>query len=83
MFTGTNWTGSSAVHAPTDPAYDPARAALMASFGTATPGDAAATRPAILQLVDEAEPPLRVIFGKGAFDIMRTEYRRRIATWEQ
>ncbi len=41
------------------------------------------TGPAILDLVDAADPPLRVFFGIGPLDIIRTEYAARIATWER
>ena len=46
-------------------------------------GDPEATGPAILELVDADEPPLRVFFGIGPLDIIRGEYAQRIATWEQ
>ena len=45
--------------------------------------DAEATGPAILEVVDAEEPPLRVFFGDGPLEMIRDEYARRIATWEQ
>jgi len=78
----TDWGGPSAQRAAPMPAYDAARAAI-ASFRTANvPGDPDATGPAILKVVDAAEPPLRIFFGSGGLPMTRAEYGRRIETWE-
>ena len=78
----TEWGGPSAKRATPLPAYDGARAAI-AQFRTAsTPGDPDATGPAILKVVDAAEPPLRIFFGSGGLPMTRAEYARRIETWE-
>jgi NAD(P)-dependent dehydrogenase (short-subunit alcohol dehydrogenase family) len=79
----TNFGSSSAVRAEPNPAYDPARAALGARFTGSVPGDAASTSAAILALVDAERPPLRLILGDGALEIMKREYDQRVATWEQ
>jgi hypothetical protein len=56
----------------------------MAAFrGRNTPGDPQATGPAILKVVDAAEPPLNVFFGANGLAMTRAEYERRLATWEQ
>ena len=47
-----------------------------------TPGDPEATGPAILKVVDAAEPPLRVFFGSAGLGMTSAEYARRIETWE-
>ena len=81
----TDWAGPSAVQAEHIAAYDGIRAARERTRA-ATPagrGNPEATGPAILDLVDADEPPLRVFFGIGPLDIMRAEYAQRIATWEQ
>jgi NAD(P)-dependent dehydrogenase (short-subunit alcohol dehydrogenase family) len=81
----TDWSGPSAVQADHIAAYDPVREALQARFA-AVPnrrGDPQATGPAILELVDAEQPPLRVFFGDGPLGVIREEYARRIATWEQ
>ena len=78
----TDWGGPSAQRAAPMSAYDAARAAI-ASFRTANvPGDPDATGPAILKVVDAAEPPLRIFFGSGGLPMTRAEYGRRIETWE-
>jgi hypothetical protein len=48
-----------------------------------TPGDPQATGPAILEIVDAEDPPLRIFFGEAGLGMTRAEYERRIATWEQ
>ncbi|NEB79112.1 SDR family NAD(P)-dependent oxidoreductase [Streptomyces sp. SID14478] len=77
----TEWTGPSAVHAERLPAYDAFRAAMQRPAGVR--GEPAATRAAILAVVDAEQPPLRVFFGKGPLDLMRTEYASRIEEWER
>lgn len=80
-------------HAEPLPAYNGLRAAaakFAGSRATATKfaseytfGDPKATGPAILQVVDTEEPPLRIFFGVGLLGMTRDEYAQRIATWEQ
>jgi hypothetical protein len=73
------------VYADPLPAYDAMREAAEASHGAARSrrGDPRATGPAILEIVDAAEPPLRVFFGDGPLEMTRAEYARRIETWER
>jgi NAD(P)-dependent dehydrogenase (short-subunit alcohol dehydrogenase family) len=81
----TDWAGPSSVQAERLPAYAPmweARERQRASM-PAGRGNPEATGQAILDLVDAADPPLRVFFGIGPLDIIRTEYAARIATWER
>jgi NAD(P)-dependent dehydrogenase (short-subunit alcohol dehydrogenase family) len=81
----TDWSGPSAVHAEEIAAYDPVREGLAARFGAVRNrrGDPDATGPAILEIVDAEQPPLRVFFGDGPLGIIREEYAKRIAEWEQ
>jgi NAD(P)-dependent dehydrogenase (short-subunit alcohol dehydrogenase family) len=76
------WGGPSAKRATPLPAYEAAHAAIARFRGGNTPGDPDATGPAILKVVDAAEPPLRVFFGAGGLPMTRAEYARRIETWE-
>jgi hypothetical protein len=70
-----------AVHANPLPAYDVAgRDALSDGGGRADPG---ATVAALFRVVDAPNPPLRVLFGEGAIDDLRSEYSRRLALWEE
>ncbi|MGW1411708.1 SDR family NAD(P)-dependent oxidoreductase [Streptomyces sp. NPDC002403] len=77
----TEWAGPSAVHADQLPAYDAFRAAMQRPAGAR--GEPAATRAAILAVVDAEEPPLRIFFGKGPLDVFRAEYASRIEEWER
>jgi NAD(P)-dependent dehydrogenase (short-subunit alcohol dehydrogenase family) len=81
----TDWAGPSSVQADHIAAYDGVRAARGRTRAAAPAGrgDPEATGPAILEIVDADEPPLRVFFGIGPLDIIRDEYARRIAGWEQ
>ena len=81
----TDWAGPSAKHSPELPAYADLRTSVMAQRASrnAEPGDPAATRGPILELVDAKEPPLRVFFGKAPIGIAKADYAKRIETWEQ
>ena len=80
----TDWSGPSAVHAEENEAYEPVREATRQRFASrTTPGDPDATGPAILELVDAEQPPLRIFFGSGPLDWIRDEYAHRIEEWEQ
>ena len=61
----TDWAGPSAVTADQLEAYQPVRDANAERWSDASSvGDPQATGPAILELVDADEPPLRVFFGQ-------------------
>ncbi len=79
----TDWSGPSAKRARLLPAYDGARASIEAFRSHNVPGDPDATGPAILKVVDAADPPLRIFFGTVGLPLMRTEYAKRIETWEK
>ena len=79
----TDWGGPSAKHATPNPAYDNARERTRQRRGTVVPGDPEATGPAMLALVDAAEPPLRVFFGDVGLPMIRQEYAGRLALWEK
>jgi NAD(P)-dependent dehydrogenase (short-subunit alcohol dehydrogenase family) len=79
----TDWGGASAQRSAPMPIYDGARAAIAAFRSTATPGDPDATGPAMLKVVDAAQPPLRIFFGSGGLPMTRAEYQRRLETWEK
>jgi NAD(P)-dependent dehydrogenase (short-subunit alcohol dehydrogenase family) len=79
----TDWGGPSAKRAEPLAVYEPARAAIAAWRKGNVPGDPDATGPAILKVVDAKDPPLRIFFGSGALPMTRTEYAKRIETWER
>ncbi len=79
----TDWRGPSSVRAEPLAAYDAAHAAIAAFRSNSQPGDPHATGPALLKLVDAAEPPLRLFLGTAGLPMTRAEYARRIETWEK
>jgi NAD(P)-dependent dehydrogenase (short-subunit alcohol dehydrogenase family) len=81
----TDWAGPSSVQAERMPEYAEMwdQAAKARASRQTSPGDPDATGPAILELVDADEPPLRVFFGSAGLGMTRAEYEKRIETWEQ
>ena len=79
----TDWAGDSAIRAPSNPAYDPARAARAARAGDLRrmAGDPLAAAKALLQIVDAKEPPLRVLFGTMPTEVAPATYAARLKTW--
>ncbi len=79
----TDWGGPSASIARELPAYDAIREDRKNRRSSFVPAIPEATGPAILQLVDMEQPPLRIFFGKGAHDMIHAEYTKRLAEWDQ
>lgn len=81
----TDWAGDSAKHAESIPEYDELKVTIneMRAGQAASRGNPAATGAAVLTLVDSAEPPLRVFFGKSPITIAKADYAGRIALWEK
>ena len=80
----TDWAGPSAVTADQLEAYQPVRDANAERWSDASSvGDPQATGPAILELVDAEEPPLRVFFGQNPIEMIKPEYEHRLAEWER
>jgi NAD(P)-dependent dehydrogenase (short-subunit alcohol dehydrogenase family) len=81
----TDWSGSSSRRSQPLPAYaefhEKAAAARRQRVGT--PGDPAATREAILAVVDAEPPPLRVFLGSAPLGIATADYESRLATWRE
>jgi NAD(P)-dependent dehydrogenase (short-subunit alcohol dehydrogenase family) len=77
----TDWRGPSSVSSEPNPAYDVVRELPRPT--TTAPGDPAATRAAILEVVDADEPPLRVFFGKAPLGIATADYESRLALWNE
>jgi NAD(P)-dependent dehydrogenase (short-subunit alcohol dehydrogenase family) len=78
----TDWGGSSAVHAEELPAYG-ARREQRRERGGLPRGRTPATRKAILELVDNEQPPLRVFFGELPLQLARERYAERLENWEK
>jgi NAD(P)-dependent dehydrogenase (short-subunit alcohol dehydrogenase family) len=78
----TDWAGPSGVRAERLPAYAAVWERREAQRASARSGDPEATGPAILELVDAENPPLRVFFGDWPLEAIKAEYAKRIAEWE-
>ncbi len=79
----TDWAGPSAKFAKELPAYDHVREANKARRGASVRGNPEATGPVMLKLVDMGQPPLRLFLGKGAHEMLHTEYEKRLAEWDK
>src|SRR2546423_9533919 len=82
----TDWAGSSAVHATPQPQYDSLRQAMAERMRDNPPemtGDPVAAGPALLEIVDAQEPPLRVLFGTAPTMIVPGLYQSRLDTWKK
>ncbi len=75
----TDWSGSSAMRAAQNPAYDQIRNAPRPV--SAKRGDPKASSEAILKIVDAENPPLRLLLGNFATDYVKTLYPKRLAEW--
>lgn len=81
----TDWAGSSARHSAEMAAYENVREQAMKARAqrVSAPGDPAATRDAILKIVDAERPPLRVFLGEAPLGIATADYESRLATWRE
>ena len=80
----TDWSGSSADRATALPAYDALKREVAEQRKKRwVPGDPAATRSAMLKIVDAEKPPLRVFFGEAPLAMAKADYAARIALWEE
>lgn len=79
----TDWSGASAAHADQNPIYDGLRKSLAERQAGANLGDPTAAGPALLQIVDAEQPPLRVFFGAMPTQLAPHLYQQRLDTWEQ
>ncbi|GAA1312779.1 SDR family NAD(P)-dependent oxidoreductase [Planotetraspora silvatica] len=79
----TDWSGSSSIRATPSPAYQDLIAQRAAISAAAPQADPAATAQVILELVDTAEPPLRLFLGGAALSMAQATYAGRLAEWEK
>ena len=79
----TDWADDSAVHANQISAYDALREEVAKFRSRAKRGIPEATADAILKVVDEANPPLRIFLGESPIKLAKESYEQRIANWEK
>jgi len=75
----TDFGGDSIRTSTEHPAYAEIRATSSPTWDL---GDPKATRAAILELADTADPPARVFFG-NSYEAVAVEYEERLATWRK
>jgi NAD(P)-dependent dehydrogenase (short-subunit alcohol dehydrogenase family) len=78
----TDWAGSSSVRSKPLAAYDEIRARPRPTTSVKR-GDPEATAQAILKLVDDPNPPLRLFLGKLPLTLIRERYKKKMETWEE
>lgn len=77
----TDWSNVSATFAEPNPAYDGVRKAMSERrSGNASPKPVGFGK-AIVELVEAAEPPLRVFFGETPTKFAPVVYQQRLKTW--
>jgi len=79
----TDWAGSSAVHADPLPAYEDLRRTMAQLTAGAVYEDPVNAGPALLDIVDAENPPLRVFFGSSNLALVESTYQKRLDTWRQ
>lgn len=63
-------------------AYASTRSALAEAFSTYEFGNPAATKNAILEVVDSVNPPLRLALGAGTVAQITATYEQKLAVWD-
>jgi NAD(P)-dependent dehydrogenase (short-subunit alcohol dehydrogenase family) len=79
---GTEFGKSSLKVGEANPAYESVKNALSAKFDSDFYGIPEATIPAVLGLVDNPNPPLRLLLGKKGFPWVKQAYEGRLAEFE-
>jgi NAD(P)-dependent dehydrogenase (short-subunit alcohol dehydrogenase family) len=79
----TDWSGASAIRTEENEVYGPLRAAFYGSLTPDAWGKPEATTQAILKLVDSPKPPLRLLLGKVAYPLVKQNYEKRFAEFEE
>lgn len=78
----TEWGGSSAARTVPIPAYNEVKINHQAGIPPDFRGSASGTIDAVLKLIDNENPPLRLLLGKYANMLVKKEYANRIAEWD-
>jgi len=79
----TDWSGTSAVQSKAISAYDAEREKMKSTFKPETVGKPEATVTAICQLIEDKNPPLRLLLGKAGLPLVKHVYTERLALFEE
>lgn len=77
----TDWAGASSAHTTAMPEYEGVRAAFNSALTDDFFGVPEATTAAVLKLIDNENPPLRLFLGKFAYPMVKQAYEGRYAEW--
>ena len=78
----TKWNNASAVHSEPSEPYAPIYARFDGMNQNSVAGDPVRAAAALLRLVDEETPPLRLLMGNMAYDTALRTYDQRLETWK-
>lgn len=78
----TKWNNASSVHSEPSEPYAPIYARFEGMNQNSVAGDPVRAAAALLQLVDQDDPPLRLLMGNMAYDTALRTYDQRIETWK-
>jgi len=79
----TDWAGASAIKTDQSAVYTISKEAFFNSLAPESWGKPEATKEAILKLVDAQNPPLRLLLGNVAYPLVKQNYEKRIAEFEE
>lgn len=79
----TDWGGASAIHTHAMPEYDNIKEQFKSNLTGDFFGNPAATPAAIVKLLDNENPPLRLLLGKKAYPWIKQVYESRFKEWEK
>jgi NAD(P)-dependent dehydrogenase (short-subunit alcohol dehydrogenase family) len=73
----TDWAGASAIQTAQTAIYEPLKEDFSRSLTADSWGKPEATIEAMFKLVDSPNPPLRLLFGKVAYPLVKQNYQQR------
>lgn len=79
----TDWAGASASKSKPMQEYEAVHQAFQNNGKPSDYGDPTATPPALLALVDSANPPSRLFLGNMAYPWIKYVYEQKLAVWEE
>jgi NAD(P)-dependent dehydrogenase (short-subunit alcohol dehydrogenase family) len=79
----TDWAGASAIQTKSIDAYAPIKKTFSEGAKPDFWGKPEATVDAVIKLVDSPNPPLRLLFGKVAYQAVTETYERRLTGFEE
>lgn len=78
----TDWAGASAAQTTAMPEYEGVKEAFRSALTDDFWGVPEATVPALLQLIENENPPLRLFLGKYGLPMVKQAYENRLNEWE-